>query len=244
VTFIETVHGRQVLDSRGNPTVEVHVVLESGAYGTAAVPSGASTGQWEAVELRDGGDAFGGKGVTKAVANVNGEIATALHGQDLDQRALDEAMISLDGTSTCSRWLQIPVQARGAKPSAAAPIRSVAPWPTMESRSRSSSATSEGTSSDGRARWNGRELKPSRKKPPGGAGWALPASWGIDLGVMRFLGPLVLFGKIMLVAFIMFWVRFTYPRLREDQLQALAWKFLIPIGLINILLTGVFKVAI
>jgi NADH-quinone oxidoreductase subunit H len=75
-------------------------------------------------------------------------------------------------------------------------------------------------------------------------GWALPASWGIDPGVMRFLGPLVLFGKIMLVAFIMFWVRFTYPRLREDQLQALAWKFLIPIGLANILLTGVFKVAI
>jgi NADH-quinone oxidoreductase subunit H len=75
-------------------------------------------------------------------------------------------------------------------------------------------------------------------------GWALPASWGISLGVMRFLGPLVLFGKIMAVSFLMFWVRFTYPRLREDQLQALAWKFLIPIGLINILLTGVFKVAI
>ena len=75
-------------------------------------------------------------------------------------------------------------------------------------------------------------------------GWALPASWGISLGVMRFLGPLVLFGKIMAVSFLMFWVRFTYPRLREDQLQALAWKFLIPIGLINILLTGAFKVAI
>jgi len=74
-------------------------------------------------------------------------------------------------------------------------------------------------------------------------GWALPASWGISLGVMRFLGPLVLFAKIMAVSFLMFWVRFTYPRLREDQLQALAWKFLIPIGLFNILLTGVFKVA-
>ena len=61
---------------------------------------------------------------------------------------------------------------------------------------------------------------------------------------MRFLGPLVLFAKIMLVAFIMFWVRFTYPRLREDQLQALAWKVLIPLGVVNILLTGVFKVAI
>src|SRR5215218_3062177 len=70
-------------------------------------------------------------------------------------------------------------------------------------------------------------------------GWALPASWGIDPGVMRFLGPLVLFAKIMAVAFLMFWVRFTYPRLREDQLQALAWKFLIPIGLANILLTGI-----
>jgi NADH-quinone oxidoreductase subunit H len=75
-------------------------------------------------------------------------------------------------------------------------------------------------------------------------GWALPASWGIPLGVMRFLGPFVLFAKVMGVAFLMFWVRFTYPRLREDQLQALAWKFLIPIGLLNILLTGVFKVAI
>jgi NADH-quinone oxidoreductase subunit H len=74
-------------------------------------------------------------------------------------------------------------------------------------------------------------------------GWALPASWGISDGVMRFLGPGVLFAKIMAVSFLMFWVRFTYPRLREDQLQALAWKFLIPIGLINILLTGVFKVA-
>ena len=74
-------------------------------------------------------------------------------------------------------------------------------------------------------------------------GWALPASWGISDGVMRFLGPGVLFAKIMLVAFLMFWVRFTYPRLREDQLQALAWKFLIPIGLANILLTAIFKVA-
>ncbi|MEX1009123.1 MAG: NADH-quinone oxidoreductase subunit NuoH [Acidimicrobiia bacterium] len=74
-------------------------------------------------------------------------------------------------------------------------------------------------------------------------GWALPASWGISVGVMRFLGPGVLFAKIMAVAFLMFWVRFTYPRLREDQLQALAWKVLIPIGLANILLTGIFKVA-
>jgi len=74
-------------------------------------------------------------------------------------------------------------------------------------------------------------------------GWSLPASWGIDPGVMRFLGPAVLFGKVMLVAFLMFWVRFTYPRLREDQLQALAWKILIPIGLVNILATAALKVA-
>jgi NADH-quinone oxidoreductase subunit H len=74
-------------------------------------------------------------------------------------------------------------------------------------------------------------------------GWALPASWGLSIGAMRVLGPAVLFGKIMLVAFLMFWVRFTYPRLREDQLQALAWKVLIPIGLLNIVLTGIFKVA-
>jgi enolase len=105
VTFIETVHGRQVLDSRGNPTVEVHVVLESGAYGTAAVPSGASTGQWEAVELRDGGDAFGGKGVTKAVANVNGEIADALEGLVAadDQWEVDRSLLELDGTPNKSR---------------------------------------------------------------------------------------------------------------------------------------------
>jgi enolase len=105
VTFIETVHGRQVLDSRGNPTVEVHVVLESGAYGTAAVPSGASTGQWEAVELRDGGDAFGGKGVTKAVANVNGEIADALEGLVAadDQGEVDRSLLELDGTPNKSR---------------------------------------------------------------------------------------------------------------------------------------------
>jgi enolase len=104
VTFIEAVHGRQVLDSRGNPTVEVEVTLESGATGTAAVPSGASTGQWEAVELRDGGSAFGGKGVTKAVANVNGEIAAALELMDAEsQREIDEALLELDGTPNKAR---------------------------------------------------------------------------------------------------------------------------------------------
>jgi enolase len=101
---IETVHARQILDSRGNPTVEVDLVLRSGAQGRAAVPSGASTGEFEATELRDGGDAWGGKGVTKAVANVNGEIAEAVHGADvLDQSGLDRALIDLDGTPNKSR---------------------------------------------------------------------------------------------------------------------------------------------
>ena len=97
-------HGREILDSRGNPTVEVDVTLEGGVMGRAAVPSGASTGEREALELRDGDKGrYLGKGVRKAVANVNGEIASALHGQSLDQRALDTAMIALDGTSTKSR---------------------------------------------------------------------------------------------------------------------------------------------
>jgi enolase len=97
---IERVHARQVLDSRGNPTVEVELALRSGATGRAAVPSGASTGEFEAVELRDGdAGAFLGKGVTRAVGNVNGPIAEAVHGLDAtDQRGLDEALIRLDGT--------------------------------------------------------------------------------------------------------------------------------------------------
>jgi enolase 1/2/3 len=98
------VHGRQVLDSRGNPTVEVEVGLDSGAYGLAAVPSGASTGEHEAVELRDGGQTWGGKGVSRAVAHVDGEIAEAIIGLDAsDQRALDRALIDLDGTPTKAR---------------------------------------------------------------------------------------------------------------------------------------------
>jgi enolase len=101
---IAQVVGRQVLDSRGNPTVEVDVVLESGALGRAAVPSGASTGVHEAVELRDGGSAYGGKAVTRAVANVAGEIAEAVRGLDpADQRALDERLIELDGTPNKGR---------------------------------------------------------------------------------------------------------------------------------------------
>ncbi len=104
MTAISTVNGRQILDSRGNPTVEVDVVLQSGARGRAAVPSGASTGQFEAVELRDGGTAYGGKGVTKAVASVDGEIAAAVRGLDADdQRGLDERLIELDGTPNKAR---------------------------------------------------------------------------------------------------------------------------------------------
>ena len=101
---IEKVHGRQILDSRGNPTVEVDVLLKSGAAGRAAVPSGASTGEFEAVELRDGDEAWSGKGVTRAVANVNGEIAEAVRGIDAaDQTAVDRAMIDLDGTPNKAR---------------------------------------------------------------------------------------------------------------------------------------------
>ncbi|HEU4944404.1 MAG TPA: phosphopyruvate hydratase [Solirubrobacterales bacterium] len=104
MSAIASIHARQILDSRGNPTVEVEVVLESGARGLAAVPSGASTGEFEAVELRDGGDVWGGKGVSRAVANVNDEIARALRGaRASDQRALDETMIELDGTPSKGR---------------------------------------------------------------------------------------------------------------------------------------------
>jgi enolase len=101
---IEQVHARQILDSRGNPTVEVELSLQSGAWGRAAVPSGASTGEFEATELRDGGSDWMGKGVTKAVENVNGEIATAVRGQDAsNQAALDRLLITLDGTPNKSR---------------------------------------------------------------------------------------------------------------------------------------------
>ncbi|MDZ7678465.1 MAG: phosphopyruvate hydratase [Acidimicrobiales bacterium] len=104
MSAIDHVVGREVLDSRGNPTVEVEVVLESGARGRAMVPSGASTGQFEAVELRDGGDRFGGKGVLTAVGNVNGEIFEAIDGYDaLDQRLVDTTLIDLDATPNKSR---------------------------------------------------------------------------------------------------------------------------------------------
>jgi enolase len=101
---IARVHARQILDSRGNPTVEVDVLLDSGAFGRAAVPSGASTGVHEAVELRDDGDAYGGKAVMQAVANVNGEIATAVHGLDAtDQEVVDRTLVELDGTPNKGR---------------------------------------------------------------------------------------------------------------------------------------------
>jgi enolase len=104
MSAIAGVEARQILDSRGNPTVEVDVRLVSGALGRAAVPSGASTGQFEAVELRDGGEAYGGKGVKQAVANVNGEIADAARGHDAsDQAGLDRLLIELDGTPNKGR---------------------------------------------------------------------------------------------------------------------------------------------
>src|ERR1700684_2674029 len=101
---VERVPARQILDSRANPTVEVEVGLRSGAHGRAAVPSGASTGEFEATELRDGGEPWGGKGVSRAVANVDGEIARAVTGIDAaGQEALDRALIELDGTPNKSR---------------------------------------------------------------------------------------------------------------------------------------------
>ena len=104
VSRISSVHARQILDSRGNPTVEVDVRLESGAFGRAAIPSGASTGVREAVELRDHGTEFGGRGVTQAVANVNGELAGAVVGHEAtDQFTLDRGLVELDGTANKGR---------------------------------------------------------------------------------------------------------------------------------------------
>jgi enolase 1/2/3 len=101
---IRSIQAREILDSRGNPTVEVDVTLESGARGRAAVPSGASTGTREALELRDGDKTrYGGKGVRKAVGHVNDEIASALAGQDADQRAIDARLLALDGTPNLGR---------------------------------------------------------------------------------------------------------------------------------------------
>ena len=104
MSAIERIRARQILDSRGNPTVEVDIALHSGARGRAAVPSGASTGEFEATELRDGGTAWGGKGVGDAVSNVNGEIARELEGREAaDQEGLDRMLIELDGTPNKAR---------------------------------------------------------------------------------------------------------------------------------------------
>src|SRR5579872_2826913 len=104
MSAIEQVRAREVLDSRGNPTVEVEALLESGATGRAIVPSGASTGSHEATEWRDGGERYGGKGVLGAVEHVNGEIADVLEGFDAaDQRSVDFAMVDLDGTPSKGR---------------------------------------------------------------------------------------------------------------------------------------------
>src|SRR3954465_15348589 len=104
MSTIEHIMGREILDSRGNPTVEVEIVLDSGARGRAIVPSGASTGEHEAVELRDGGDRFAGKGVLDAVGNVNGEISDVIVGLDaLEQRMIDVELIALDGTDNKGR---------------------------------------------------------------------------------------------------------------------------------------------
>ena len=140
MSTIEHIVGREILDSRGNPTVEVEVVLDSGARGRAAVPSGASTGQFEAVELRDGGDRYGGKGVADAVASVNGELAEAVRGLDaLDQRAVDQAMIDLDGTDNKARLganailgVSLAVGQGGGRRARdpAVPLTSAAPTPT------------------------------------------------------------------------------------------------------------------
>lgn len=101
MSSIAQVHALEILDSRGNPTVEVEVRFESGAVGRAAVPSGASTGEHEAVELRDGGEAYGGKGVLGAVSAGNGEISSSIAGRHaVDQAALDQALIDLDATPT------------------------------------------------------------------------------------------------------------------------------------------------
>ncbi|MEM9682515.1 MAG: phosphopyruvate hydratase, partial [Pseudomonadota bacterium] len=104
MTAIIDILGREIIDSRGNPTVEVDVTLESGAFGRAAIPSGASTGTYEAVELRDGEDRYGGKGVLRAVGAVNGEIFDLLSGMDAeDQSRIDKLMVELDGTPNKER---------------------------------------------------------------------------------------------------------------------------------------------
>lgn len=132
---IAEVRGRQIIDSRGNPTVEADVILEDGTLGRAAVPSGASTGSHEAVELRDGGGTWSGKGVTKAVENVNGEIAQAVVGRAAsDQSGLDEALVQLDGTPNKGRLGANAILAVSlAAAHAAANERGIALWEHVQS---------------------------------------------------------------------------------------------------------------
>ena len=112
MSIIVKIHARQIFDSRGNPTIEVDVITENGVLGRAAVPSGASTGEHEAVELRDGGKAFLGKGVLNAVKNVNTLIADELVGTSVfEQNVLDQMMIDLDGTPNKSKALLLPLPA-------------------------------------------------------------------------------------------------------------------------------------
>ena len=133
MSIIDDVAGREILDSRGNPTVEVEVELVSGARGRAAVPSGASTGAHEAVELRDGGDRYGGKGVLDAVGHVNGEIRDAVTGLDAaDQRTLDAALAALDGTDNSV----------GSAPTRSSVCRSPRPRPSPRSAACRCTATS------------------------------------------------------------------------------------------------------
>ena len=131
MSLIDSVHARQILDSRGNPTVEVDVWLDDGAFGRAAVPSGASTGEHEAVELRDGDAAvYGGRGVLTAVGNVRDTIGPAVRGMDaLDQRAVDGAMLDLDGTPIGRRWAPTPCWVSRSRSRAPPPTRRAAAVP-------------------------------------------------------------------------------------------------------------------
>ncbi len=132
MSAIVDVIGRQIFDSRGNPTVEVDVVLDDGSFGRAAVPSGASTGAHEAVELRDGGEAYLGKGVLNAVDNVNTLIASEIEGLDaLDQIAVDQAMIELDGTPTRPSSARTPFSAYRLPWPALPPNRALSPYGAM-----------------------------------------------------------------------------------------------------------------
>ena len=139
---IQSIHGREIIDSRGNPTVEVDVTLDGGVMGRAAVPSGASTGVREALELRDGDKKrYLGKGVTQAVGHVNGEIAKAVAGRDADQRAIDGLMRQLDGTPNKGRLganaiLGVSMALARANAAAARRAASTSTWPASTPAAR------------------------------------------------------------------------------------------------------------